>query len=127
MAARVSGQTYVLDANPFGVLDLSLAFEEPDVARFRWTMSFDVDERRGVEYRVGLDGVARVTPGRLGVPATAKGAWESDDVFVVHLDEIGNIYAWRIRLAFEGDRVTVQMQEEGTELGSATFGGRIQR
>jgi CubicO group peptidase (beta-lactamase class C family) len=125
-AQRVSGQTYDLETNPFGVLSLSLTFEE-EQASFGWTLSIDTDENSKVAYEVGLDGVPRVTPGRFGLPAAATGSWDSDNTFVVLLDEIGNIYTWQIKLTFEGDRVTVQMEEVGTGLGSVSFGGRVLR
>jgi len=125
-AQRVSGRTYDLETNPFGVLSLSLAFRE-EVASFGWTLSIDTDENTTVVYEVGLDGVPRAAPGRFGLPAAAQGSWESEDTFVVLLDEIGNIYTWQIRLTFEGERVTVQMEEVGTGLGGASFGGRVSR
>jgi CubicO group peptidase (beta-lactamase class C family) len=124
MAHRVSGQTYDLETNPFGVLSLSLTIQEGQ-ASFGWTLSIDTDENAKVVYQVGLDGVPRVAPGRFGLPAAAKGWWESEDTFVVLLDEIGNIYTWQVKLTFAGERVTVQMEEVGTGLGGASFGGRV--
>lgn len=68
----------------------------------------------------------RVSPGdRFGLPIAMKGYWETDTAFVVSYDEIANINNWRIGMTFEGDNVTVHMQE-GTGLGGATFGGKLQ-
>lgn len=123
MSQSVSGQTYVLDANPFGLQSLSLTFqEENDEA----VLSVTLPENQELEYLVGLDNVSRITPARLGIPAAAKGWWESDNVFVMHLDETGNIYRWEISATFEDDQVTVQMQDLTGHGGSATFGGRLE-
>jgi hypothetical protein len=61
---------------------------------------------------VGLDNVSRINPGgRFNLPAAVKGAWEADNVFTIHWNEIANINHWQIRMTFENDGVTVQMQE----------------
>lgn len=118
---RVSGKRYVLDANPYGLRSLSLTFEAEDEALLS-TVFMDGSQ---VDWVVGLDNVFRMTPGRFGLLAGVKGWWETDNTFVVHLDEIGNINQFRISATFEDDQVTVQMQEM-TGLGGATFGGRIE-
>jgi hypothetical protein len=71
------------------------------------------------EWQVGLDDVARIAPGRFGIPAAAKGFWASADpspaiaagTFIVQLDEIGNNFVWRLTLVFEDNRVTLTMQD----------------
>ena len=122
MAQRVSGQTYVLDANQFGLQSLSWTFqEEEEEALFNMTF---IDGNQ-VEFLVGLDNVFRISPGRFGLPAAAKGWWESENVYVIHIDEIGNINQWRINATFEDDQVTVQMQDL-TGLGGVTLVGRLE-
>ena len=76
---------------------------------------------------MGLDGIDRMAPGRYGQPAGAWGWWESDDTFVIRMDEIGNINTWHIEATFDGDKVTVGMVEVGTGLGAATFGGTVEQ
>ena len=126
MAQRVSGQTYLLEGSSFGMRWFSLTFQEQqDEALFKWIFYGTGDQ--GIEYRVGLDGVPRISEGRFGIPAAVKGSWESDNVFVIHLDEVGNTNKWRIRLNFDGERVSVQMQEVATGLASETFGGQLER
>jgi len=132
IAKRVSGQTYVLDANLLGLQSVSVAFEEQAEALLRVTFL----DGNQVEWLAGLDNVYRIfspgrnvyriSPGRVGLPAAAKGWWESDDVFAVHLDEIGNINNYRIKLTFEGNQVTFHLQEiTGTGLG-ASVAGRLE-
>jgi len=62
-------------------------------------------ENQEQEYLLGLDNVSRISSGSFGLAAAAKGSWESDNVSVIHLDEVGNINQWRISLAFEADRL----------------------
>lgn len=121
MAWRVSGQTYVLDANQLGLQSLSLTFQEEEEGLLNIT-SIDGNQ---VEYLVGLDNVFRISPGRFGLPVAAKGWWESENVFVIHIDEMGNINHWQINATFKGDQVTVQMQEL-TGLGSVTLVGQLE-
>lgn len=126
MAQQVSGLTYLLEGSSFGMRWFSLTFQEQqDEALFKWIFYGTGDQ--GIEYRVGLDGVPRISEGRFDIPAAVKGSWESDNVFVIHLDEVGNTNKWRIRLTFEGERVSVQMQEVATGLARETFGGQLER
>jgi hypothetical protein len=79
----------------------------------------------GVELPLGLDGTYRIGPGRFGIPAALEGSWQKDDLFVVNLNEIGNINSWIIEMRFEGNEVTLSIKD-ATGLGSADFGGRLQ-
>jgi len=125
VALKVSGRTYVLDANPYGLASASLVFQAgADGATITLSFSAPTGETSELILPIGLDDVYRIAPGRLGMPAAAKGFWETDTSFVINLNEIGNINNWRITMTFEDDRVTVQMQEN-TGLASATFGGAL--
>ena len=57
---------------------------------------------------------------------SAKGLWETDNVFVAHIDEFANEghHKFRFSLAFEGDQVTVEMWQDGTLAG--TLIGRVE-
>jgi len=107
-AQKISGQTYELETNPFELGDFSLTFEKQDEALLTLTAG---DETLALS--VGLDGVFRTAPGRFGLPAALKGLWKKRDVFVFDFNEIGNINDWRATVRFEGDRVTIRMQERG--------------
>jgi hypothetical protein len=100
-AQLVSGQTYTFDANPAGLRSVSMAFDESAEAQVRLTY---VDGNQ-FEWVIGLDNVPRLSTGLYGLPATASGEWESDDVFVLDFDEIGGIDKERHRVAFEEDRI----------------------
>ncbi|MDP2897299.1 MAG: serine hydrolase [bacterium] len=123
MARRVSGQRYLLDANPYGLVALSLTFPRQEEAVLRVSL---VEDNQTLEVPVALNNVYRIAPGRFGLPAAAKGFWQTNNSFVLDLDEIGNINNWRIRMTFQDDRVTVSMKEM-TGLASATFGGKVQK
>jgi len=122
-ARKVSGQRYLLDANPYGLVAVSLTFPGREEAVFGVDI---VEDNRTLELPVGLDNLFRISPWRFGVPAAAKGFWETDNVFVLNLDEIGNINDWRVRMTFEDDGVTVMMKEM-TGLPGAKFGGKVQK
>lgn len=127
-AKKVSGQTYILNTNPFGLLAVSLAFAERDQAMLRLYLSeLASDETsRDLALAVGLDNVFRKSPGRFGLPAAAKGFWEAENVFVVDFDEIGNINHWRITMTFEDERALVLMHDE-TGLGEVQLVGRVKK
>ena len=122
MSHSVSGQTYVLDANPFGFQSFSLTFQEENGEAL---LSVTLPENQELDYLVGLDNVSRITPAKFGIPAAAKGWWESENVFVIHLDETGNINRWRISATFEDDQVTVQMQDL-TGIDDVTLVGQLE-
>jgi len=122
IAQGISGKRYVLDANPFGLASLSLTFEEEEDEALLGIAFMDGSQ---VEWPVGLDNIFRMSPGRHGLPSAMKGSWESENTFLIYLDEIGNINQFRIKSTFEDDGVIIDMQEM-TGLGGATFGGRVQ-
>ena len=59
-------------------------------------------------FTIGLDQVPRRGAGWYGLPVEATGAWEADDVFVVHIDHIGLIDKEELRVTFADDRVTLE-------------------
>jgi hypothetical protein len=66
-----------------------------------------------------------MAPGQYGLLTSAKGLWESDNVFVAHIDEIANRgQPFRLSMSFEGDQVTVEQWVAGTLQGTLT--GRVQ-
>jgi len=126
-ARRISGRTYALDANPYGLTELTLIFEKRDEALLRLSMSPAFSEIPNLELPVGLDNIYRIVPRcRLDLPAALKGAWQKANVFVVNFNEIGGINNWRISMAFEDDAVTVRMREM-TGLAPARFGGTLKK
>lgn len=123
IATKVSGKSYLLDANPYGLVALSLTFPRQEEAVFGVSI---VEDSLTLELPVALNNVYRISPGRFGLPAAAKGFWQTNNSFVLDLDEIGNINHWQIRLTFEEDRATVLMNEM-TGLPAAKFGGKAQK
>jgi hypothetical protein len=121
-AQTVSGKTYAVDANPLDISALSLTSQDEQEALLQITFGGMLQ----LEIRVGLDDVFRLSTGyprNPDIPAAAKGAWESDSVFAAEYDTIGNIDRWQIKLTFEGEEVTIQM-ESITEQFSFTVSGR---
>jgi hypothetical protein len=124
IARRISGRTYRLDRNPYALVSLSLVFAGEREALLRLGADPALADSEGMELPIGLDGAYRIAPGRFAIPAALKGWWERDDLFVVDMNEIGNINHWRIEVAFQGDEVEVSM-EDAAGLGGAEFGGRL--
>jgi CubicO group peptidase (beta-lactamase class C family) len=112
IAGEISGKTYQLDDNPFGSLSITLTFSGQDEVLLRITTTGvmtlgDTD----FEWLIGLDNVARISPGVLGLPAAAKGAWETDSFFSARIDEICSYHAWQVGLHFEEDSVICRIQD----------------
>ena len=116
LAERVSGRTYALDANPFGLRSFSLTFAGGATARLQLELADRLDGPRPV----GLDGVSRVSPdGRFGLPVAVSGAWESDGTFVLDYDEVGNINHRRFRLTFVDEGAAVELTDRSEPLVAA--------
>lgn len=124
LAHAISGLTYVLDPNGYGLSELRLTFPGSDEA----TLEVGMPEVIGgpmIEYRIGLDNINRFTPGRHGVMTAAKGRWVSDDLFSAVIDEIGLINLWQWDVLFDGDTVALELISlAGGEL-PATITGRL--
>jgi len=125
IAQTVSGKTYVIDANPLGISGVSLSFQDESEAlcliSFGETYQFEV--------LIGLDDVFRFSSGyprNPGIPAAAKGVWESDNTFVIEYDTMGNLDRWEWKLSFEDDQVALQMKGvAGTDI-AVTIAGRLE-
>ena len=72
-AQQVSGQTYVLEANPLGLLSASLIFQNGEPEALLNLILIDGNQ---VEWLDGLDNVFRISPGLHGLPVAVMGGWE---------------------------------------------------
>jgi hypothetical protein len=121
LARTISGRTYTLDANPLDLRSFALTF--PGAAEAQ--LQLELSDRRDGPRPLGLDGVPRVSPnGRFGLPVAVSGTWESDSIFVLDYNEVGNINTYRFRLTFVDDGVTVEFAERSRALVAARFRGR---
>ncbi|MBI4601839.1 MAG: serine hydrolase [Planctomycetes bacterium] len=124
LVADVSGRTYRLEPNPYGLEDVALRFDAGGEAWLRLGLAGQPRDWRPV----GLDGVPRASPGgRYGLPVGLRGEWKTGtgDVFALEYGEIGNINCFQVELAFEGDEVAVGIIER-TGLPGAELRGRAQ-
>jgi CubicO group peptidase (beta-lactamase class C family) len=127
IAQRVAGISYVFDDNPWGLLSFTLSFPTHDEALLKvTTLGSGAEADPQFEWLMGLDNVDRIAPGRFGLLTSAKGSWESETVFVAHIDDFANEghHKFRISLAFEGDQLTVEQWVDGTLAG--TLFGRVE-
>jgi hypothetical protein len=123
-AERISGRVFRLAPNPFGLLTMTLTFISQKEATFRLEMALDADQMP--EYRLGLDGLLRITPARYGLPAAGKARWVSEETLVIDINELGNINRFRITVTFEGDAVSGKVREF-TGLGTVTLEGKMRK
>lgn len=123
-AHRISGRTYALEANPFGIEELTFTFRDPEEALLLLKLAHHAEEGRIAKFVIGLDGSPRTAPGRFGLPATGVGQWTTDDTFEAEIDEIANINRFHVRLAFRAESMS-GMLEEKTGLGTGELRGRI--
>jgi hypothetical protein len=126
IAQSISGQTYELSANIYGLSSMRLTFPAGDVA----TLEIAMPEMAGgpmITLQIGLDNVNRFSPGRSGVMTASKGGWVSDHHFSATMDELGLINLWQWDLRFAGDTVALTLESlAGGEL-PATATGTIAR
>ncbi len=107
IAQKISGKTFVFDSNPMNFKRLSLDFRtKKDEALL--TMSY---RDRNLQVPVGLDNVYRLT-NAVGYLRAYRGFWENDNTFVIDYQIVDFSERGKIRVTFEGDRMTVVSQEE---------------
>jgi CubicO group peptidase (beta-lactamase class C family) len=123
-AKVISGKRFVLEPNPRGVQSLTLTFKDQGEAVLNLALVPGVSDKPQLEFRLGLDGVPRLAPGRFDIPVACKGVWKTQDTFVVEIDEVGNINRFSLELTFWDGQVTGKIAEK-TGLGSIPIQGEI--
>jgi len=128
IAHEISGKPYQLEANPFGLLSITLTSQGQDEVLLRVTTTGDLTlGDTEFEWLIGLDNVARIAPGVLDMPAAAKGSWETNSFFSARIDEICSYHAWQVGLHFEENRVICRIQDlEDTVTKIPSITGRLQ-
>lgn len=105
-ARAISGRVCSIEATEIGKPWLRLDFDAPDEATF--TMDFANGE--GVRLSgVGLDGVYRAS--REGRPVLARGRWVDEQTFEIDYSQGPGLNDMTIRLSFDGDHITFELQE----------------
>jgi hypothetical protein len=122
IAAKVSGRTYVFDANPLGLEQLALEFAGGAEA----VMRIKHDGGRQESWPVGLDGVFRFSKGDYGSPQGLKAEWENDRTLAVEYDNIAGNDHIMLKLTFVEDRLVIDSRETAHEIGFR-FEGRAVR
>jgi CubicO group peptidase (beta-lactamase class C family) len=112
-ALRISGRTFVADANSLDIEEFSLEFSDEAGAIFRFRHSGGKLDA----WPMGLDGIYRMSEGPYGLPQGLRGEWTDEKTFALEYDNIANNDHLLLRLGFEGDRVTVESRETAHELG----------
>jgi len=138
LAQTISGKIYTLEPNWMGLKSLSLIFRasdetataklqfQPALKQYQWGLSAKVRGAKTAteEHAIGLNGVTRISGnGIMNLPVALKGAWEDERTFVLEYNEIANTNTYRLRLSFDGNRVSVQAKER-TGLFDEKFSGQ---
>jgi CubicO group peptidase (beta-lactamase class C family) len=124
VAATISGRSYELDDNIYGLDDLRLTFEDEAEALLEVSLP-EVLGATELGIVIGLDDTYRFSTGRFDAIAAAKGSWASNSRFSVLLDELALVNLWRWDFKFDGDEVTIFIESlAGGEL-PATVTGRM--
>jgi hypothetical protein len=113
-APDVSGRTYVLEPNRYGIRSVRVDFDDPAEAILRLDLAAEAGPRID---RVGMDGVFRSS--LAGRPIVARGRWDGPRAFVIEVDEGPGFHRYDIRLRFQGPAVRLEVLGTVVE-GSAT-------
>lgn len=114
-AKTISGNTYLLEANPLGLRSITLTFASRANASVRLTF---LDNRMEV-HPIGLDGrIRKSAGGRYNLPVGAKGQWEEDKIFMLDYDEIANINHLVFRIEFGDDGIAVSLTEKTSDFAT---------
>ena len=135
IAKIISGQTYILDPNPFPLALQSVSLTFQDEGEAFLDLTFDLDELyfftdnpqiywTDMKRPVGLDNVFRFSPGFYGITMGMKGRWVSDDTFVIYIDNIGYIGHDSYKFTFIGEKINLETK---TDFGGITsINGRLE-
>ena len=120
IARRITGKTYDLDHNGFGLKAFSVSFGEGEA-------TLEIHRQEGsMTLPIGLDNVFRITDLAGIGTAAERGIWVDDRTFQLNGRFLGDSSRSELRLTFEGDRVEVTAK--GLDSGYLeTFQGRMAR
>jgi CubicO group peptidase (beta-lactamase class C family) len=123
LSKAISGRSYMVESNPFGLKSVALTFSGHNEA----VLHLGFADGRAEQRPVALDGTPRLSlDGRFGLPIALQGWWEGNSTFVFDYDEVANINCYHFRLTFVGDDVGIELSEK-TGLVNATFQGKSGR
>lgn len=120
-ADLISGRTYRLSPQPFGIAALTFHFTGPGKA----AVTVEESSGRRTTQPIGLDGVPRLSPNP-DAPEhleALQGKWKTPDTFVLDIDQVAKISFFEVALTFHRDALAGVMSER-TGLGEAAFCGR---
>jgi hypothetical protein len=104
-AARISGRTIQLEPNSMGWEMVSISFEAG-------SSEVQATINEGATLSIGLDSVYRVSPDpQSGAMMALKGSWADEQTFEVDVQFVGTPGAFLIRVAFDGDRVQLTLND----------------
>lgn len=121
MAKNISGKTYVVESNPFGIEAIALSFEGQEEALLNLSL-----EEEQQTLPIGLDNVYRISPGGEFGPLALKGFWKTDNEFVFYYNEVSNINNYQVNMTFEGKQVAVRVEELAGTGGAEEFRGWLE-
>jgi hypothetical protein len=122
LAAVISGRSYVVENNPFGLKMFVLNFSGHNEA----VLHLEFTDGRIEQWPLALDGTPRLSPGgRFGLPVALNGWWEGNSTFAFDYDEVANINCYHFRLTFAHDEVSIELSEKSGEMDAAFRGKSV--
>jgi hypothetical protein len=131
VAGEISGKLIRFDPNAFLLESLRLDFKNPTEATVQFGFT---DGRQTTPASVGLDGLYRMTPGldldRIfhrfadfkNLTVGLRGSWVDEKTFRLEYDTLVNRYFYLLEMQFNGDQVSLQASERGTNKAGAING-----
>jgi CubicO group peptidase (beta-lactamase class C family)/peptidoglycan/LPS O-acetylase OafA/YrhL len=119
MAQTVSGRTYGFEADQAPVEWVRLEFGDPKEASLDISITGEDAPRR---IAIGLDGVYRMAPDRNGLASGGRGYWADDHTFVAEYNRIADLDDYTLTMAFDGDRVQLEVSERVYGVGFSLDG-----
>ena len=132
IAQIISGEIFILDENFLNFKTISLSFNGQEEAEVRFST---IDPTSGKYTQLvapiltqlvapmRLDGIYTIVPGRFGLSTGIKGHWDTNDDFLLTIDEIADINVFELRMSFEADKVTIVLNEKTRLIVNETFEG----
>jgi CubicO group peptidase (beta-lactamase class C family) len=134
VAGEISGKVFHFDPNPFLLESLQLDFNDSAKATVQFGFT---DGQKTPPAPVGLDGLYRMTPGLnldrafhvfadfKNLTVGLRGTWVDGKTFRLEYDTLVNRYFYLLEMQFNGDQVSMQASERGTN-SAGTISGRLQ-
>ncbi|MBF0207079.1 MAG: serine hydrolase, partial [Oligoflexia bacterium] len=125
MAKLISGKIFQLDINSLGLKNIRFDFvldQRTDSKESESNVQLTLNDGSTLSQLIGMDGVPLFSnTGKFNSPVALSGVWQTNDTFLLELDEISGINFFKFLFHFEGkpvgSKVRVQVKERTGVVG----------